>query len=42
MTEAAEHRISVHLDELLQRNGMTLVDLSSRVGGDRREPALLH
>jgi putative transcriptional regulator len=32
MSEAAEHRISVHLDELLQRKGMTLVDLSSRVG----------
>ena len=26
------HRISVHLDELLQAKGMTLVELSSRVG----------
>lgn len=32
MTEAPEHRISVYLDELLQSRGMTLVDLSSRVG----------
>jgi putative transcriptional regulator len=32
MTEAPEHRISVYLDELLQARGMTLVDLSSRVG----------
>ena len=32
MTEHPEHRISVHLDELLQAKGMTLVELSSRVG----------
>jgi putative transcriptional regulator len=32
MTEPPEHRISVHLDELLQAQGMTLVELSSRVG----------
>jgi putative transcriptional regulator len=32
MTEAPEHRILVYLDELLQARGMTLVDLSSRVG----------
>ena len=32
MTEAPEHRISVHRDELLQAKGMTLVELSSRVG----------
>ncbi len=32
MTEAPEHRISVYLDELLQARGMTLVDLSARVG----------
>jgi putative transcriptional regulator len=32
MPEAPEHRISVHLDELLQRKGMTLVELSARVG----------
>jgi putative transcriptional regulator len=32
MTESPEHRISVHLDELLQAKGMTLVELSSRVG----------
>jgi putative transcriptional regulator len=32
MTEAHEHRITVHLDELLQTKGMTLVELSSRVG----------
>ena len=32
MPEAPEHRISVYLDELLQARGMTLVDLSSRVG----------
>jgi putative transcriptional regulator len=32
MTEAPEHRISVYLDALLQAKGMTLVDLSSRVG----------
>jgi putative transcriptional regulator len=33
MTEAPEqHRIAVHLDELLQTKGMTLVELSSRVG----------
>jgi putative transcriptional regulator len=32
MTEAPEHRISVSLDELLQARGMTLVELSTRVG----------
>ena len=32
MPETPEHRISVHLDELLQRKGMTLVELSARVG----------
>lgn len=32
MTEPPEHRISVHLDELLQAKEMTLVELSSRVG----------
>ena len=32
MTESAEHRISVHLDELLLAKDMTLVELSSRVG----------
>ena len=32
MANGPEHRISVHLDELLQANGMTLVELSSRVG----------
>ncbi len=32
MTEAPDHRISVYLDELMQAKGMTLVDLSSRVG----------
>jgi putative transcriptional regulator len=30
--EAIEHRITVHLDELLQAKGMTLVELSARVG----------
>jgi putative transcriptional regulator len=32
MAEALEHRIAVHLDELLVARGMTLVDLSARVG----------
>jgi putative transcriptional regulator len=32
MGEAAEHRIAVHLDELLADRGMTLVELSARVG----------
>ena len=32
MGEAPDHRIVVHLDELLQAKGMTLVELSSRVG----------
>ena len=32
MGEAAEHRIAVHLDELLAARGMTLVELSARVG----------
>ena len=30
--ESTDHRISVHLEELLESNGMTLVELSSRVG----------
>src|SRR6185437_12463389 len=30
--EPAEHRIEVHLDELLAARGMTLVELSARVG----------
>jgi putative transcriptional regulator len=32
MGEAAEHRIAVHLDDLLAARGMTLVELSARVG----------
>jgi putative transcriptional regulator len=32
MAAAPEHRIAVHLTELLDANGMTLVELSSRVG----------
>ena len=32
MGEPAEHRIVVHLDELLAARGMTLVELSARVG----------
>ena len=32
MAEAPDHRISVHLDELLVARGMTLVELSARVG----------
>ena len=32
MGESLEHRITVHLDELLAARGMTLVDLSARVG----------
>jgi putative transcriptional regulator len=32
MTEPAEHRIEVHLDELLAARGMTLVELSTKVG----------
>ena len=32
MVEASDHRIAVHLDELLQAKDMTLVELSSRVG----------
>jgi putative transcriptional regulator len=32
MPEPTDHRITVHLDELLEAKGMTLVDLSSRVG----------
>ena len=32
MPVTPEHRIAVHLDELLEANGMTLVELSSRVG----------
>jgi putative transcriptional regulator len=32
MPESEHHRISVHLDELLQARGMTLVELSAHVG----------
>jgi putative transcriptional regulator len=32
MGEAAEHRVEVHLDDLLAARGMTLVELSARVG----------
>jgi len=32
MAEAVDHRVEVHLDELLQTKGMTLVELSARVG----------
>ena len=32
MPEALDHRISVHLDDLLEAKSMTLVELSSRVG----------
>ena len=32
MPDQDDHRISVHLDELLLAKGMTLVDLSARVG----------
>jgi putative transcriptional regulator len=32
MAEPVEHRIEVHLDELLAARGMTLVELSARVG----------
>jgi putative transcriptional regulator len=32
MTEPAEHRIEVHLDEILAARGMTLVELSAKVG----------
>ena len=32
MAVTPEHRIAVHLDELLEANEMTLVELSSRVG----------
>ncbi|MEU8080343.1 helix-turn-helix transcriptional regulator [Catellatospora citrea] len=32
MGEPTEHRITVHLDELLAARGMTLVELSARVG----------
>jgi putative transcriptional regulator len=32
MGEAGEHRIEVHLDELLAARGMTLVELSAKVG----------
>ena len=32
MPEVAEHRIEVHLDQLLASRGMTLVELSARVG----------
>ncbi|MEV6969764.1 helix-turn-helix transcriptional regulator [Hamadaea sp. NPDC051192] len=32
MGESAEHRIEVHLDELLAARGMTLVELSAIVG----------
>ncbi|MGX6600671.1 helix-turn-helix domain-containing protein [Micromonosporaceae bacterium Da 78-11] len=32
MVEAADHRVELHLDELLAARGMTLVDLSAQVG----------
>ncbi|GIG00455.1 helix-turn-helix domain-containing protein [Catellatospora citrea] len=32
MGEPTEHRVTVHLDELLTARGMTLVELSARVG----------
>lgn len=32
MTEPTEHRIAVHLDDLLRLKGITLVELSSQVG----------
>src|SRR6478672_9485597 len=32
MAVTPEHRIAVHLDEQLEANAMTLVELSSRVG----------
>lgn len=32
MGEAPEHRVVVHLDELLAARGLTLVELSARVG----------
>ena len=32
MDEASDHRIGVHLDELLLARGMTLVELSAKVG----------
>ena len=32
MAEPTEHRIEVHLDKLLAARGMTLVELSARVG----------
>jgi putative transcriptional regulator len=32
MPDQDDHRISVHLDELLVARGMTLVELSARVG----------
>ncbi len=32
MADAAEHRIEVHLDDLLAARDMTLVELSARVG----------
>jgi putative transcriptional regulator len=32
MAEAVEHRIAVHLDDLLAARGLTLVDLSAKVG----------
>ncbi|WP_270888274.1 helix-turn-helix domain-containing protein [Pedococcus sp. 5OH_020] len=32
MREPPDHRITVHLDAFLETRGMTLVELSSRVG----------
>jgi putative transcriptional regulator len=32
MVDLPDHRITVHLDELLVARGMTLVELSARVG----------
>lgn len=30
--EQADHRIAVHLDQLLEQRGMTLTDLADKVG----------
>lgn len=32
MTQDIDHRIAVHLDELLEARGMTLAELARRVG----------
>jgi putative transcriptional regulator len=31
-SEQADHRIAVHLDQLLEQRGMTLTDLADKVG----------